>query len=501
MEELKSPVAMLGLLEPGQAVSLAARTVVGQRAGGRQIHLQAVAVGLDPAALPATALGTRLPTGQRYLFKKGLKFSLNRKLASFIKVYSQRKTSETKPKKSLDCNHNRTTRTESTRLEDKMSNVCGVVEESPGEEAPGLLQFSGHRCLFLGSDCVRSGDRDPTQLYRPGAAVRVNCNLVSPGLPVPFIASSVWPADFADIVLPNNVDKEMITREKLKKFNDYNTQLTARFHYEETEVKTKVSFDQSIQSSCQELKNICEEAAVDADNTKTGVETVNVRSIVNKKGIVKAIMKDNFGLVEFIEECNMFKPSYCFFDISDLFPSPGGGSAGVGQEKLSSLLRVGEDVVMHGCEVCPGTRLPWLATAVWRPDLLPHPAPVPFSRITQQKLAVFRTVAANEALGLSHSKSMLSPIEAEMHCNDDEGNQISETIKNHCGLDRKLNLKRTEEFDSKHGELLGSKDNNSGLIGRRDETEDKTVPMSLLERQKLFEFVADLLIKNLNARI
>ena len=508
VEELKSPVAMLGLLEPGQAVSLAARTLVGQRAGGRQLHLQAVAVGLDPAGLPATALGTRLPTGQRYLFKKGLKFSLNRKLASFIKVCSQRKTSETKPKKSFDCNHNSTTRIESTRLEDKMSNVCGVVEESPGEEAPGLLQFSDHRCLFLASDCVRSGDRNPVQLYKPGAAVRVNCNLVSPGLPVPFIASSVWPADIADIVLPNNVDKEMVTGEKLKKLNDYNIQFAARFHYEKTEVKTRESFDQSIQSPSQELKNSCEEPTVDVDNRKTGDKTVNVRSIVNQKGIVKAVRKDwKEGLVEFIEDCNMFKPSYCFFNISDLYPSPGGGSAGVGQEKLSSLLRVGESVVMHGWEVCPGTSLPWLATAVWRPGLLPQPAPVPFSSITQQKLAVFRTVATNEALGLPpHSKSMLSTIEKEKHYNEDERNQFivnSEIITNHCGLDRKLKLKRTEEIDVKYGELLGINDNNSGLIRKKDETEEKTdpSPRSLLERQKLFEFVAELLIKNLNARI
>jgi len=115
-----------------------------------------------------------------------------------------------------------------------------------------------------------------------------------------------------------------------------------------------------------------------------------VKSLVKCSGKVKAILNDNFGLLEFYQDdANI---SYCLFDTFDLYLE---GSKTAAQSKLTvaNVLALDMEVCFHACEISPGSSVPWLANGVWRPDTDTHPKPVPHSKISKEKVAVFMKVA------------------------------------------------------------------------------------------------------------
>eukprot|EP00092_Neocalanus_flemingeri_P031428 GFUD01034134.1.p1 GENE.GFUD01034134.1~~GFUD01034134.1.p1 ORF type:complete len:720 (+),score=233.20 GFUD01034134.1:76-2160(+) len=114
-----------------------------------------------------------------------------------------------------------------------------------------------------------------------------------------------------------------------------------------------------------------------------------VRTAVKQTGKVKNILNDNFGLLEF---CRDDLPTFCLFDTFDLYLE-GGKTAAQGELTVANVLALDMEVCFHACEISPGSSVPWLANGVWRPDISSQPKPVPHSKITKEKLAVFKKVS------------------------------------------------------------------------------------------------------------
>jgi len=120
-----------------------------------------------------------------------------------------------------------------------------------------------------------------------------------------------------------------------------------------------------------------------------------VKSLVKNTGKIKNILNDNFGLIEFYQDDG--KPTFCLFDTYDLYLE-GGKTAAQSKLTVSNVLALDMEVCFHACEMSPGSSVPWLANGVWRPDVTSHPKPVPYSRVTKEKVAVFMKVAESCAL-------------------------------------------------------------------------------------------------------
>ena len=107
-----------------------------------------------------------------------------------------------------------------------LSNVQAVIHEVPDSDGYGVLKSVVKDpewfCLFKLNDCVLCGEEKDMKV---GAKVFVNANLIDPKLGVQYIASCVWKLSETSWVLPNIVDKKLISSDKINKYYNHNTTL------------------------------------------------------------------------------------------------------------------------------------------------------------------------------------------------------------------------------------------------------------------------------------
>merc|ERR1719318_574659 len=116
----------------------------------------------------------------------------------------------------------------------------------------------------------------------------------------------------------------------------------------------------------------------------------DVKCLVKQTGKVMTILNDSFCLLKFCQPDS--SPSYCLFDTFDLYLE-GGRTAAQSKLTVANVLDLDMEVCFHACEISPGSFVPWLATGVWRPEKASQPKPVAYSKITKEKIAVFKKVA------------------------------------------------------------------------------------------------------------
>ena len=231
------------------------------------------------------------------------------------------------------------------KLYEKLSNSTARVKEYISESV-GLLEnlTRDWLCLFQISDCVFTQGSKPLELYPVGTKVQINANLVDASQQVQYIASCVWRKSENAMILPNNVEKVMISESKTALLSELNMKFS---HL----------------------------------NLKTGV-------------VVK-ILDDNFGVIK--QDSRMV-----LFDTCDFWTSQE-ATAAQSNKSLPSLVSVGDTVMLHAALVQSSSMIPYLATAVW----LAIPSPFPFDKcpmavrrekIHPDKIKIYEMVSRCSAL-------------------------------------------------------------------------------------------------------
>merc|ERR1719186_2508665 len=145
-----------------------------------------------------------------------------------------------------------------------------------------------------------------------------------------------------------------------------------------------------------------------------------IKSLVKCNGKVKTILNDNFGLLEFCQDDT--NTSYCLFDTFDLY-CEGGRTAAQSKLTIANVLAPDMEVCFHACEISPGSSVPWLANGVWRPDTATYSKPVPHSKISKEKVSVFKKVA--ETCSVLVSSAMVpSASSAETVMNENSSSEV-----------------------------------------------------------------------------
>merc|ERR1719318_2475573 len=231
------------------------------------------------------------------------------------------------------------------KLYEKLSNSTARVKEYISE-AVGLVEnlTKDWLCLFQISDCVLTQGSKPLELYPVGTKVQLNANLVDASQQVQYIASSVWIKSENAMILPNNVEKTMISASKRTLLNDLNLKLS------HLDLKT---------------------------------------------GLVVKILDDNFGVIK--QGSRMI-----LFDTCDFWTSEE-ATAAQSNKSLPSLVSVGDTVMLHAALVQSSSTIPYLATAVWLDNPSPFPpekCPVAIRRekIHPDKIKIYEMVSRCSAL-------------------------------------------------------------------------------------------------------
>merc|ERR1719318_208131 len=376
-----------------------------KKAVGSTVEMQALCVSLKPDCIPEGApRGTRVEGGPGafggsnrgetpFMFRKGLDHILNVKLAKYLQASgkachnldpslvvkfeeSKKQKKDNEPKKmelketekkvhkltknvetskkpvsgtvTVDSQNNVVEAIDvrpPVKLYEKLSNSTARVREYISESA-GLLEnlTRDWLCLFQISDCVITQSSKPLELYPVGTKVQLNANLVDASQQVQYIASCVWIKSENAMILPNNVEKTMISASKRTIFNDLNLKLS------HLDLKT---------------------------------------------GLVVKILDDNFGVIK--QGSRMI-----LFDTCDFWTSEE-ATAAQSNKSLASLVSVGDTVMLHAALVQSSSTIPYLATAVWLANPSPFPpdkCPVAIRRekIHPDKIKIYEMVSRCSAV-------------------------------------------------------------------------------------------------------
>ena len=106
-----------------------------------------------------------------------------------------------------------------------------------------------------------------------------------------------------------------------------------------------------------------------------------VKVLTNHTGKVKSILSDSFALLQFQYNDKL---EYCLFDTYDFYVEENKSAAQL-KLKVREVIEVDCSVNFHACEISPGSKVPWLATGIWRSETTKIPKPVPFCNISKEK--------------------------------------------------------------------------------------------------------------------
>ena len=385
----KKPLSELVSLQ--QPVDLVARSIIREKGQFMKksttsiLEMQALSVSLKTFCIPKGApRGSRIGGGPGafggcnrgetpYMFQVGLKAKLNTRLNIFLQLYgkncmnldpelvdkcppvshpevSKKVYKITDHSEEMD-KENNNVRSKS-HLAETVSNVQAFVKEVPGSDGFGLLQSSGRdwNCLFHLSDCVLFGGQEE---LRVGTKVWVNANLVDAKSKVQYIASSVWGKSERSLILPNITRTEMISTEKIEKYNNLNQT------YETAE---KLRMEKELPAQKQ-----------------------------MESGVILKILDENFGIIS-------KNGQFVLFDTCDFWIEED-RTAARSEIKLEDLVSVGSPVFFHAALVNAESRIPYLATAVWKQEQSPFPddqCPVVLrqDQIHPDKIKIYNTVTS-----------------------------------------------------------------------------------------------------------
>ena len=124
---------------------------------------------------------------------------------------------------------------------------------------------------------------------------------------------------------------------------------------------------------------------------KFNEEQKSMKSIQNVEGKLKSILNENFGLIEFVSPDGKMS-CFCLFDTFDLYLDHLRPAA-MKNITVDKFLVSGETLRFNAYEVCPSNMVAWLANGVWKESCATVPDPVPFNKISKDKIAVFSKVA------------------------------------------------------------------------------------------------------------
>jgi len=124
---------------------------------------------------------------------------------------------------------------------------------------------------------------------------------------------------------------------------------------------------------------------------KFNEEQKSMKSIQNVEGKLKSILNENFGLIEFVSPDGKMS-CFCLFDTFDLYLDHLRPAA-MKNITVDKFLVSGETLRFNAYEVCPSNMVAWLANGVWKESCATVPVPVPFNKISKDKIAVFSKVA------------------------------------------------------------------------------------------------------------
>ncbi len=112
--------------------------------------------------------------------------------------------------------------------------------------------------------------------------------------------------------------------------------------------------------------------------------------LARRRGTVKAVLNDNFGLIE-VEGGG---GDLCLFDTFDLHTSyPGGQTAAELSKRVGDVVRNGDLMWINACLVDSQACVPYLATAVWSGDSPGSPVDaIGADAVQANKLVIYRTV-------------------------------------------------------------------------------------------------------------
>ena len=398
--EFYNQKALSQLVTVMQPVDLVSRSIIREKgqfmkkSTSSTLEMQALCVSLKTFCIPKGApKGSRIGGGPGafggcnrgetpYMFKIGLKEKLNVTLHHFLKVYdktcsnldpelliekcppvSHPEVSKKRVHKitdelnlslyaSIDTENNNVI--QKTDLAETVSNVQAVVLEPPGTDGFGILQSCQRHwnCLFKIADCVLC---DTPSDLKIGTKVNVNANLVDKALKVQYIASSVWKKSDRSLSLPNITTKSMIPSEKMDKL------LTINSLY------------------------------VNAERNR-----MFPRTLSSQTGIIVKVLDDNFGIISQDDRFVLFDT--CDFRVDEDV------TAAKSELKLQEIVTKGDIVQYHAALVDSEQKISYLATAVWKGDMVNQkrfPPSLSFEQIHPDKINIFKTVCLSVPEDLS----------------------------------------------------------------------------------------------------
>jgi len=412
------------IVELLQPVDIVTRSIVREKGLAMKkalrstVEMQALCVSLKPSCIPKGApSGTRVEGGPGafggsnrgetpYMFKKGLEYKLNIKLAEYLQVSGkvfhnldpnlvvkldakvqklekepvkiEKKVHKLTPVKPLattvgpvtvDCQNNVITSVSVKKMEkdpplEKLSNETARVKKYFSDSV-GLLEnvTKDWMCLFQTSDCVLIKGKTSKELYPVGTKIQLNANLVDSSKIIQYIASCVWTkSGDAALILPNTVESQMIPKAKISVYNEMNILMQKK------------------------------------------IVTMQPPHLNVKTGIIVKILDDNFGVIKQDDKMVLFDT--CDFWICKE------ATAAQSSKSLPGLVSVGDSVLLHAALVQSSSQIPYLATAVWKDNPSPFPAdkcPVAVMRekIHPDKIRIYEMVSRCSALKEEHPKVII----------------------------------------------------------------------------------------------
>ncbi|XP_023325426.1 uncharacterized protein LOC111699091 isoform X3 [Eurytemora carolleeae] len=349
------------LVEINQPVNVVARSVINSKGysmlvqGQEQVHLQALAVSLDPSCIPAGApRGVLLPDGPgtfgidieqhtSYLFDKTLMEKINLELFKFMK--ESRKTMA-----NIDFNCVPKAKPTEIKTSSKITHVSRLVSSVARIKKQitpefGVLENFNKTwsAVFRTADCVLDLDKTYAEEFKEGTKVLMNACLVKEKMRAQYMATSVWIIGTPQSMAMLHKD---LSADQLHVYNQVNNILDGR--------------DPNIQQEY-----------FDAE-----------------QGEVSDHLDSNFGIINFRAEKAMF-------NLSEVWLSHESTAANRGLE-LANVLPRGTKVFLHCLMLNSTTEVKYLATAVWKVHPSPFnsanmPQPIRISSLPKEKIEEFRT--------------------------------------------------------------------------------------------------------------
>ncbi len=112
--------------------------------------------------------------------------------------------------------------------------------------------------------------------------------------------------------------------------------------------------------------------------------------IARDTGVVRYVLNENFGLISVGVGG---RSGLCLFDTFDLHVTQAGDTAAKRTRPVGDFLKRGDQVMFNACLIDAGTGVPYLATAVWTPQLVPGGVdPIDRRAIQKDKIEIYKQV-------------------------------------------------------------------------------------------------------------